>query len=74
MQTKILVSAIALSVSLILVTGSVQVNQSKAIPGWKSASQVIDGIPMPPPKTGYRANNPVVDGIPMPPPKKKLAA
>jgi hypothetical protein len=68
-KKSLLVLIAALSVSLILLSIEVPVNNSSTLPTWNSGAIQAEGIPMPPPWIP-RVTNPnlVAEGIPMPPP------
>ncbi len=65
--------AVALSLSLIVLSAVVEVNYPRTAFRWNNRTQMADGIPMPPPqpppKKTLGVNILVADGIPMPPPQ-----
>ena len=69
MKKSLLVLVAALSVSLILLSIAVPVNNSSTLPTWNNGTIQAEGIPAPPP-TVPRAINPILvaEGVPPPPP------
>ena len=69
MKKSLLVLVAALSVSLILLSVAVPVNNSSTMPTWNNGAIQAEGIPMPPPTVPHVINPVLVaEGIPMPPP------
>ena len=69
MKKSLLVLVAALSVSLILLSIAVPVNNSSTLPTWNNRTIQAEGIPMPPPIIPHVINTTLVaEGIPMPPP------
>ena len=69
MKKSLLVLVTALSVSLILLSLAVPVNNSSTLPAWNNGTIQADGVPGPPPIVP-KVVNPVLvaDGVPGPPP------
>ncbi|MGA3176526.1 MAG: hypothetical protein ABSE19_04175 [Candidatus Acidiferrum sp.] len=69
MKKSLLVLIAALSVSLILLSIAVPVNNSSTLPTWNNGAIQADGVPLPPPWMPKVINaNLVADGVPLPPP------
>ena len=69
MKKSLLVLVATLSVSLILLSIAVPVNNSSTLPAWNNGTIQADGVPLPPPWMPKVINaNLVADGVPLPPP------
>ena len=70
MKKTLLTLAVALSVSLILLSIAVPVNNSCTLPIWNNGFIQADGVPLPPPYPPPKQKPPnlVADGVPLPPP------
>jgi len=69
MKKSLLVLLAALSVSLILLSTGVPVNNSSKLPTWNNGAIQADGVPLPPPWIPHMINsNLVAEGLPLPPP------
>ena len=69
MKKSLLVLVAALSVSLILLSIAVPVNNSSTLPTWYNGAAQAEGVPAPPPFVPHVINpNLLAEGVPAPPP------